>query len=158
MKKIFPILFLFISSLMFGQTINKDSTLKKYNPYFSIGLSMSNTSKFSLGSYPSAELGLSGKNITGGFILGRGNLKSIGEKTDAIFNYYYELKTSLFVSINKNVSVYGLLGAGSYFNFKHMFIEYGTAFFYSFGKLSYSTEVSNWDGIWYLTPGLTYNF
>ncbi len=158
MKKIFSILFLFISLLIFGQEVKKDSTSKKYNPYFSIGLSMSNTNNFALNSYSSAELGLSGKNIAGGFILGRGNLKGIGEKTDAISNYFFELKTSLSIPINKNVSAYGILGAGSYLNFKHMFIEYGAGFSYSFGKLSYFIQSSNWDGTWYITPGLTYNF
>jgi hypothetical protein len=155
MKKILSFLFLFISVLMFGQ----DSTSsKKYTPYVSAGLSISSSNDFSLGSYPSIEIGLSGKNISGGLIFGRSSLKGLGEKSDVIASYFYEAKTSISKSINNSASIYGLFGIGIYGDFKRNFIEYGAGFSYSFGKLSYFVQSSNWDNTWYITPELTFNF
>lgn len=158
MKKILSLLFLLSSFLMVSQETKKDSLSSKLNPYASIGLSISNTNDFTLGSYPSLEIGLMGKNISAGLIIGRGSLKGLGEKNDDIANYFSELKTSVSIPISKKVGAYGLLGLGTYGNFKHAFIEYGAGFSYSFNKLSYFVQSSNWDGVWYVTPGITLNF
>ncbi len=139
---------------MFAQE-KTDSTSKKYNPYISGGISISSSNDFSVGSYPSIEMGLQGKNISVGLIFGRSNFKGLGKKTDAISNYFYESKTSFSIPINKYSVAYGLFGIGVYGDFKRTFIEYGAGFSYSFGKISYFVQSSNWDGTWYVTPGLT---
>lgn len=41
---------------------------------------------------------------------------------------------------------------------ERIFIEYGIGFSHSFGKIGYFSQVSNWDGVFYITPGLSYTF
>lgn len=155
MKKILLTLSLFLTILTQAQDTVK---VNKLNPYISLGLSITNSNDFLYSSYPSIEIGLTGKHISGGLILGRGSLKGMGEKTDVITNYFYEIKSAYSLSITKSISGYGLFGIGNYANTNHIFIEYGGGFSYSINKFSYSLQASNWDGLWYVTPCLTFNF
>ena len=43
-------------------------------------------------------------------------------------------------------------------NTKHNFIEYGGGISYTLGSFSYGITGSNWDGITYVTPSITFNF
>ncbi len=155
MKKIL----LLLSLTLFSVTIKAQEKTKSINPYLSLGLSMSNSSDFLAASYPSLELGLSGNYLSGGLIIGRGSLKGIGEKNDNISNYFYELKTNFSVPVNDKINAFPLFGVGTYINTKYIFIEYGGGFTYMLtDKLFYSVQASNWDNLWYISQGLTFNF
>ena len=158
MKKILSFLFLLSSFLLNAQDIKKDSSSTKLSTYASIGISISNSNDFSLGSYPSLEFGVMGKNISAGLIIGRSSLKGMAEKNDVLSNYFSEIKTSLSLPVSNKISAYGLLGLWTYGDAKHIFTEYGAGFSYSINRLSYFVQSSNWDGTWYVTPGLTLNF
>lgn len=137
------------SATSFGQN--------KINYYASAGLSISNTgdTTFSYASYPSIEFGGMYDNIGVGLVVGRSNLS--GFKSDVISNYWYEVKTSACKTVG-SVSVYGLFGVGNYISTKRVFIEYGAGISYTAGSFGFFTQASNWDGYWYVTPGITYNF
>jgi hypothetical protein len=56
---------------------------------------------------------------------------------------FYELKTSPSKFLSK-CGVYGLLGAGAYFeNAFNFFLEYGAGFFYMHDHLGYFVQYSN---------------
>jgi len=138
--------------------------LKKY---ISIGLSMSsgntydtNESKYSFSEscYPSVEAGVTYSNISLGIILGRGNFKGLGSSNDVVQNYYCEIKVSPSFPLGV-VDANIIFGAGSYINAPNaMFIEYGSGISYTKNKFTYGVNYTNWDGVDYITPCLTYNF
>lgn len=153
-------LLLLLSLTLFSVTIKaQEIKTKNINPYLSLGLSITNNNDFLTSSYPSLEFGLSGNYISGSLVFGRGSLKGIAEKTDVINNYFYELKTSYSIPVNDKIIAYPLLGIGQYINTKHSFIEYGAGFNYMFNdKVYYFAQASNWDNLWYVSQGLTFNF
>lgn len=126
--------------------------------YVSAGLSMSNNgdTTFSYTSYPSVEFGFMKNNFSLGLVAGRGNFVRTNG-VDYFSNYWSELKGAVYIPIEK-INLYGLLGVGSYFERKGMFVEYGAGFSYSFNKFGVFAQASNWDGYWYVTPGLSYSF
>jgi len=138
----------------------KDTTAKEsgIDFYVSAGVSMSNGAgeKFSYTSYPSVELGIMKNNFSLGLVVGRGNFVRTGG-LDYFSDYWAELKTALYIPVG-NFNTYGLIGIGSYFESNKMFIEYGVGFSYSFKKIGVFSQVSNWDGAWYVTPGVSYTF
>lgn len=187
MKKILMLAILLISTVTFSQKKNagaaasalSDTTsvsTSKYTPYVSLGLSVSNGNDygdnqnkygFNESSYPSLEVGVTRQNLSAGIALGRGNLKGLGSSQDHIRNYYAELR--VVPSFNLGVVSANLIfGVGSYFGkstlagttttVDSVFIEYGTGISYSKGNYSYGLAYSNWDGIDYVTPSVTYNF
>lgn len=143
-----------IASVSFSQS--NDSTKTKTTGYASLGLSVSNGDDFKMTSYSSLEVGLMRENITFGAIFGRGNLSGIGDN-DNIGNYFYEVKTTASYPVGA-VSGSILFGYGGYFNSTHNFIEYGVGITYNKGKMGYGVTYSNWDGVNYLTPCITFNF
>jgi hypothetical protein len=149
MKNLILVLFVAMSATLFGQN--------KINYYTSAGLSISNSgdTTFSYSSYPSIEFGGMYDNIGVGLVLGRSNLS--GFRSDVISNYWYEIKTSACKTVG-SASVYGLFGIGNYLSTKRVFIEYGAGISYTYKSVSFFTQASNWDGYWYVTPGITYNF
>jgi hypothetical protein len=149
MKNLILVLFVAMSATLFGQN--------KINYYTSVGLSISNSgdTTFSYSSYPSIEFGGMYDNIGVGLVLGRSNLS--GFRSDVISNYWYEIKTSVCKTVG-SASVYGLFGVGNYMSTKRVFIEYGAGISYAYKSFGFFTQASNWDGYWYVTPGLTYNF
>ena len=151
MRKVLAILMVMVSTLSWGQC-----TEDSLNKYVSWGVSMSNNSDFNSGSYSSLEFGVLYNDVALALVLGRGNLNGIF-KNDDIRNYFYELKVSPSFPIGK---VYGniILGIGSYMNTKHNFIEYGLGVSYTHKKIGYGVSFSNWDGVDYVTPSITYNF
>lgn len=180
MKKILVLAILFISVTTFGQKRTAGAALstqvdttsvtksKKYVPYVAVGLSISsgntydmndNAYSFEDSSFPSVEVGVTRENLSVGAVFGRGNLTNLGQKTDEISNYYWELKVVPSFPLGV-VNVNLLFGGGSYFNGKNgsTFIEYGTGITYSRGDFSYGVTYSNWDGIDYITPSLSYSF
>jgi hypothetical protein len=152
MKKLFM---LALVSTMVGQ---KDSTKAKVTGYASLGFSTSNGNDFKAASYVAVESGIMFKNVALGGIFGRGNLTGMGRKTDVIANYYYEVKASGYLPIYDNLTCDVLFGWGGYFNSNHRLIEYGVGMVYQQGKIGYGVMYSNWDGVNYVTPNITFNF
>lgn len=155
MKKIITIILIcFISINIIGQS---DSTKFKASIYTSVGLSVSTGNVFLTSSYPSIEGGIMRDNLCLGVVLGRGNFLGMGRSDDNIQNYYYEGKvTACFPLGVLTGSV--IFGYGGYFKSQHMLIEYGGGVSYTVGKLSYGVLCSNWDGVVYMTPNITFNF
>ena len=121
------------------------------------GLSVSNTgdASFKETSYFSAEFGLTKGALSLGLALGRSDNDYTDQ--DTLMNYWWEIKTALAVPVD-SFSVYGLLGLGHYLSTERVFIEYGIGVSHSWDPLSFFAQVSNWDGLWYVTPGLSYTF
>ena len=139
--------------------MKKDST-SGVDYYVSAGLSISNFSDSSLSlknaTYPSVEFGVMKNNFSLGLVVGRGNfVKTDG--LDSPSDYWTEVKAAVYVPVG-NFNAYGLIGVGSYFKSNKVFIEYGAGFAYSFNKLGVFAQASNWDGVFYITPGISYTF
>lgn len=170
-----------LSDSIVVDTVKTDS---KWSKYVAIGLSMSsgnsydtndNIKTFKESSYPSIELGVSRENISFGAVLGRGNLKGLfasqytdkdntrdGEHyqtSDRLSNYYWEVKAVPSFPLGA-VSANLIFGIGSYMTQAKgsMFIEYGSGIAYTSGKITYGLSYSNWDGMDYITPSLSYSF
>ena len=125
--------------------------------YIASGLSISNTEDLTFGerSYPSIELGLFTDGITLALVTGRSSNDYNSEEN--LSNYWWEVKTAVSIP-TKSFDIYGLLGVGNYFSTSRLFIEYGVGFSRTLGKFSYFAQVSNWDNLWYITPGFAYTF
>ncbi len=156
MKKVILILAVLISTSAFAQS---DSTKVKSKPtaYTSFGLSVSNGDDFKASSYVAIENGIMYENLAIGAIFGRGNLTDMGKSTDNIGKYYYEVKATGYIPLG---ILFGnvIFGWGGYFNSVHTFIEYGGGISYSKGKFGYGVTYSNWDGVNYVTPSITFNY
>jgi hypothetical protein len=155
MKKTLLILVALISTCAFAQT-ESCCTEPRLSPYISYGLSVTNSSDFKTSSYTGLEVGAMYDNIGAGIVFGRGSLAGMF-KQDDIRNYFYEVKaigTFPLGSLTGSV----ILGYGGYIDTKHNFIEYGGGISYSVGRVSYGITGSNWDGITYVTPSITFNF
>lgn len=152
MKKLLLVLMVLVSVESWGQC--SENSLNKY---VSWGVSMSNNSDFNTGSYSSLEFGVIYNDVAAGLVFGRGSLQGVFDKTDNIRNYFYELKVSPSFPIGK---VYGniILGVGGYIDTKHNFIEYGLGVSYTHKKIGYGVSFTNWDGVDYVTPSITFNF
>jgi hypothetical protein len=148
---------LLVMSMWVITAFAQDSTKCKFNKYISLGLSLSNNTDFKSGSYSSLEFGLMSDDISFGAVFGRGNLNDAFNKNDIIGNYFYELKVSPSYKLGK-LSGNIVLGYGGYFSTSHNFIEYGNGISYTHKKLTYGILVSNWDGVDYITPSITFNF
>jgi hypothetical protein len=161
MKKILTILSLLVATSMFGQDtmtyVNQKKVKTPITPYVSVGLSMSNMDNFRNGTYFGLESGVCIDNLSLGVVLGRGSVSGAFKSGDKSSNYFYEAKSSGSFPLGKLNGVV-FFGVGGYFNTSHMFIEYGTGFYYQSGHVSYGVSYSNWDNVNYVTPNVTYNF
>lgn len=168
MKKLFTVLAIFATLLTTAQchtdsTSGSQSSGLSFAPYVSFGVSMTNTNpstgtSFRSSNYMSLEGGVCYGNLGLGAVLGRGSLKGSFASDDHIMNYYTEVKSTVTQSIG-NVNVTGLFGYGCYFSAnQHNFIEYGVGMSYNLNKFAYGATFSNWDGLNYVTPSVTYNF
>ena len=161
MKKLLSVLsIMLLTSVTFAQmdSINIDSpksTSCEVTPYIATGLSMTNTTDFKTSSYASIEAGIMIDNFSVGAVFGVNNLRSFNQ---GINGYWYEGKVAYSFPLGF-VDGYGVFGVGSYIGTKgSLFIEYGGGIMKSFGNLGTFIQVSSWDGIIYLTPGLSYSF
>lgn len=138
-------------------TTNAQEEHTKPDVYVSAGWSISNTFDTTLAysSYPSIEAGLMKNNFSLGLVFGRANLS--GFNHDNSSNYWYELKAGLYFPVGK-FNGYALLGLGNYISSERFFVEYGAGASYSFNKFGVFAQASNWDGTWYVTPGVSYTF
>ena len=156
MKNLLLVLMLLVSTVTFAQT---DSTVCNnecnFTPYIAAGISIPNTNNLGDDAYASAEVGVMYDNIMIAGVFGVNNLNSFG---DGINGYWYEGKVGYFFPLGP-VDGYGVFGLGSYIGTQgSIFIEYGGGVSKSFGNLGTFVQVSNWDGVTYLTPGFSYSF
>jgi len=184
MKKVILGALLLLSTVTFGQkkhagihhgknasAITADSTAttsSKWTKYVALGLSVSNgndygnntnTYTFQESAYPSVEFGFTRENLSLSGVIGRNNFQNLGSHIDGIGNYYWEVKaTPTFPLGVVNASI--IFGAGTYFNNEvgNGFIEYGSGISYTVGKFTYGVCYTNWDGIDYITPNISYGF
>mgnify|MGYP001079206286 CR=1 FL=1 len=122
----------------------------------SIGNSGANT--FAATSYPSLEFGFMKGNWALGLVAGRGS-NDFSAKDD-IANYWWSVKNAAYFPIgNSDMDFYALFAVGNYMSTKQVFIEYGGGFSYMpTDHLGLFIQASNWDGLFYITPGLSYSF
>jgi hypothetical protein len=128
--------------------------------YVATGLSVGNSagSTFTMTSYPSVEFGMMKGNFALGLVGGRMDLDFGG--SNSADNYWMSLKTAYYFPIgDSNIDGYGLLAIGNYLSTEQIFIEYGVGASYCFDSgLGLFGQASNWDGFWYITPGISYSF
>ena len=139
-------------------------TPTKTSMYVGVGLSMSNSTAgetFTTTSYPSLEVGVTRNDVSYGVVLGRGSLDKMSpfnDKEDGLSNYFWELKVSPSFNLGQ-VNGNLILGAGSYFASNNAyFIEYGIGVSKSYGNLTYGVSYTNWDGVDYVTPSVSFGF
>ena len=128
----------------------------KVTKYVSVGLSMTNGDEFVSNAFNSIDFGVTKHDISMGVSLGRGNLKGMFRESDDLKNYYYEFKVSPSFPLGY-ISLNLLLGVGGYFKTPTSFIEYGFGFSHSYKSFSYGCSFSNWDGLNYVSPSITFN-
>lgn len=137
----------------------KDTLPKPVTFYVSAGISISNVNKanpaadnFNKASYPSIEVGLTKKNVSGGIVMGYENM--LVDKTTRGFA---ELKTS-FSYVNGSFAEYALFGVGAYAqNSLVTFIEYGVGFAWMPKSTGVFIQYSNWANANYVSVGITQN-
>ena len=171
-------------------TVDTTATKSKWSKYVAVGFSISsgnsyennlNTTTFDEASYPSLEFGFSRENLSLSVVLGRGNLRGLGDSnyftgnyetlengeldlskpiydTDNLSKYYWELKATPSFPLGV-VTASLIFGGGSYFsNDKgNTFIEYGSGISYTKGKFTYGVCYTNWDGVDYITPNVSFS-
>jgi hypothetical protein len=151
------LMFVLVSSSFYSQS---DSAKTKLKPYVSVGVSIGNVdpsdsliNNFSKASYPSMEIGLSGKYVSIGAVLGCENFFVSSSSRG-----FYELKAIFSKTLDK-CTAYALFGAGAYFEKSfNNFIEYGAGFSYMPDKVGYFVQYSNWARTNYVSVGLTVCF
>ena len=151
------ILTIILVILLTNITLSQDTTKYNLTPYIGGGLSMTNGINFSSNSYPSIEAGFMFENISIAGVFGRNNLTKT--TTENLDNYWIEAKIAYSLPLGF-IDGYGILGVGTYFGTSgSLFIEYGFGVCKSFtNNLGGFIQVSNWDGIMYITPGLSLSF
>lgn len=150
MKNIFLALAILVSTISVAQ--QTDSSLSFYA---ATGLSMANSSNFEQSSYISAEVGGMYENVALAIVVGRNNLEGTFGSNESLNNYWYEGKVAVYQQVGA-VDAYGLLGAGSYIENGDLFLEYGAGISKEFDALGVFIQVSNWDGVNYITPGVSF--
>ncbi len=146
-----------IVSFALSASAQTDSTKKKsLDCYFAASVSMSTGDNFKQNSFPSLELGVYFKNLAFGFNAGRFNFDKSPYGAEKLDNYYYELKTVVSFPIG-SIKGYAMAGWGQY-KPVHSFIEYGGGIIYSINSFDLMMQVSNWDKVVFVSPGIAYNF
>ena len=153
MKKLLLLLAVSLSLTSIAQnTTEGPNCPADITPYIATGLSIPNTVNFSADSYWSAEVGVMIDNFTVAGVFGVNNLESFNT---GINGYWYEGKVAYGFPLGY-VDGYGVFGVGSYIGTKgSVFIEYGGGIMKSFGKVGTFIQVSSWDGVVYMTPGVS---
>jgi hypothetical protein len=160
MKKLFYVLFAFIALTVTAQA---QETKKEKTNYVSASLSLANANgqTFSQSTYASVEYGIVRKSVMYGLAVGRGQLNGdvMSNTTGENFrNYFWQVRVQPTFPLG-SVTGSVILGAGSYFATSDAgFIEYGLGVSKSYGDLSYGLSYSNWNGVDYVTPSVSYAF
>lgn len=128
--------------------------------YAATGLSIGNSgdNTFASTSYPSVEFGFMRGNWALGLVAGRGS--NDFSSSDEIGNYWWSIKNAAYFPIgDSDMDAYALFAVGNYMSTSAIFIEYGAGFSYMpTDHLGLFIQASNWDGLFYVTPGFSYTF
>jgi hypothetical protein len=151
MRKVLLVLIAFI-----GLSVSAQEVDSKWSSYLTAGLSMGRGDNFQESSYPTLEFGKTHKNISYGFVIGRGNLVEVFNN-DHFADYFWEGKISPSYNLGQLTGTV-FAGAGAYFDSEHYFTEVGVGLSWSVNSYSYGVSFSNWDTLNYITPSITYNF
>ena len=159
MKKVILIALIMFASV--GITNAQDTTSTSgVDFYAATGLSIGNSgsSTFASTSYPSVEFGFMKGNWALGLVAGRGS--NDFSTADDISNYWWSIKNAAYFPVgDSDMDAFVLFAVGNYASTKTVFIEYGAGFSYMpTDHLGLFIQASNWDGFWYITPGLSYSF
>lgn len=166
MKNLFYALIAFIALTVTAQAQTQETNKSKLTQYVSAGLSLIPSDRtegqtLANTSYASVEYGVVYKDVMYGLAVGRGQLAgTVSSNTNGqdLSNYFWEVRvqpTFPLGSVTGNL----ILGAGSYFGISGAgFVEYGLGVSKSYGDISYGLSYSNWDGINYVTPSVSYSF
>lgn len=149
MKQILLVLAFLISTLTFAQETESNTSF-----YLATGLSITNSENFEDSSYISTEVGVMIDNLAFGAVVGRNNLTNAFGNNESLNNYWYESKIAVYESLG-SVDGYALLGIGSYVENGNIFLEYGVGISKEFNNFGLFVQVSNWDGVTYVTPGIS---
>ncbi len=161
MKKLIYVLFAFIALTVSAQA--QETKKEKLNQYVSASLSLANSNgqTFSQSTYASVEYGIVSKGIAYGLAVGRGQLNGdVTTNTTAqdLRNYFWQVRVQPTFPLG-SVTGSVILGAGSFFTTSDAgFIEYGLGVSKSYGDISYGLTYSNWNGVDYVTPSVSYAF
>lgn len=153
-KPSLTVLLAFAPSLALAEeTADAPSTSDTSSAYVAAGLSLSNTrdATFGQSSYLSTEFGLC--RGAGCLALATGRADNDFGSSGSLSDYWTEAKASLAAPVG-DYSAFGLLGVGNYLSTDRFFIEYGIGMSRSWDDVSVYAQASNWDGIWYVTPGV----
>jgi hypothetical protein len=158
MKKLGLILLLMCTVLFTNAQANcevKETFKTPPTPYFSLGYSVSNTNDIETGTYASFEAGMSFTHFSVGAVIGKGDM-NLFQKNDN--NFFYELKVSPFVPLSPRINLYVPLGVGAYFGTSTMFIEHGAGFSFDTKYITPWVQYSQWDGVNYISVGISKSF
>lgn len=151
MKKLFLLFALMLSTVTFAQQEESNVSF-----YVATGLSITNSDNFGESSYVSGELGLMIDNVAFGAVVGRNNLTGIFGENETWNNYWYEGKVAVYQPLGY-VDGYALVGVGTYVENSSIFLEYGLGVSRDFDGLGVFIQVSNWDEVTYVTPGISFS-
>jgi hypothetical protein len=115
--------------------------------------------------YPSIEFGHVIDDVQYSLVFGRGDFDKIFSHKDMIKDYFVEYKIVPTTSIWK-LTFGGIVGAGTYLGHSDksnnkrqpFFGEIGSVVTYNIKPFGVSVSFTNWDGVNYLTPSITYNY
>jgi hypothetical protein len=155
-KLLFAVLLISHTLALFAQN-KPDTSLKTIDCYVAGSVSVPTGNSFKQDAYPSFEFGINCKNMTFGINTGRMSFDKSPFNGEKIDNYYSEIKMMTSFPIGQ-IKGYIVGGWGMYYNSSHEFIEYGAGVVYSVNKIDFMLQVSNWNQIVYLSPGIAYNF
>lgn len=115
--------------------------------------------------YPSIEFGHTTNDVSYSLVFGRGDFDKMFSGGDNIKDYYLEYKIVPSTTIGR-MTFGAVIGAGTYLghsaksnNMRQPFFgEIGGVASYSIKKFSVGVSFTNWDGLNFLTPSITYNY
>jgi hypothetical protein len=147
---------LIIIAMFLVTLASAQSDTSKWGKYAGVSLSFSNGDDLKTTTYFTVEGGYTYSNLSFGLGVGRGNFAP-GEERDS---WFVEPKASFTLLEAGIVKGYLTTGLGGYF-FKpvpHYFVEYGGGVTVSTKHYDLGFQMSNWDGINYVSTGIYKNF
>lgn len=161
MKKVILALAVMAGISMSAQ--DKGTTPPKKNQFISINTSI--PMAHAANPYPSIEFGHVTDDVAYSIVFGRGDFDKMFSNKDMIKHYFLEYKIVPTTSIGK-LTLGAVIGAGAYLggsdksNNKRQpfFGEIGGVATYNVKQFGIGVSFTNWDGVNYLTPSITYNY
>jgi hypothetical protein len=163
MKKItLSLLALFGTIAMSAQENQRATPPRTHFVSVSTSIPVSNSAK----AYPSIEFGHTTNDVSYSLVFGRGDFKNMfSSSKDQLKDYYVEYKITPSTNIG-NLSLGFIVGAGSYLgsstksNSLHQpfFGEIGGVVSYKISNCYAGVSFTNWDGVNFISPSLSYYY